>query len=72
MNRLLRLSARRPGPLGAVLLVPTWLVLGVLVLGWIVGIMLLGFAAVLVATVRLLLSPLLGLLAHRSGARRRA
>ena len=72
MNRLLRLGARRPGPLGAVLLVPTWLVLGVLVLGWIVGIMLLGFAAVLVATLRLLVAPLLALVARRPGARPRA
>ena len=66
---LVRLSARRPGPLGALLLVPVWVVLGLAVAAWIVGIMVLGFLAVLLATLRLLLGPPLRLLARLPGVR---
>lgn len=67
MNLLTRLATRRPGPLGAVLLLPTWLLLGVLVVLYVVGMVVLAFLAVLVATVRLLLTAPPGL---RARARR--
>lgn len=53
-----RLARRRPGPLGAALLVPTWIVLGLLLVGYVVVVLALAFAAVLVHTVRLFLTPL--------------
>lgn len=53
-----RLAARRPGPLGWLLLPFTWLLLGVLVVVYFVAMISLGFAAVVVHTVRLFLSPL--------------
>ena len=67
--RPLRLPAPRPGPLGRALLLPTWIVLGLAVLVYVVGLMVFSFAAVLVATVRLLLAApaaLLGRLLPRS------
>lgn len=69
MRDLVRLAARRPGPLGTLLLLPTWILLGALVVLYVVGIMLLAFLAVLVATLRLLLSPPLSLLARLPGVR---
>lgn len=61
-----RLLRRRPGPLGAALLLPTWLLLGALLVLYVVGVLALAFAAVLVATVRLLLQPVQALVG-RSG-----
>ena len=58
------LPVRRPGPLGTALLLPTWIVLGLAVVLWVVGIMVLAFLAVLVATLRLLLSAPVALLAR--------
>ena len=53
--RPIRVPARRPGPLGTALLLPTWIVLGLAVVLYVVGVMVLAFLAVLVATLRLLL-----------------
>lgn len=64
MKRLLRLGARRPGPLGTALLLPTWVMLGLAVVLWVLGIMVVALLAVLVASVRLLLLPLQALLAR--------
>lgn len=50
------LPARRPGPLGAALLLPMWLLLGLAVVLYVVGVMLFAFLAVLVASLRLLLA----------------
>lgn len=64
-----RMPARRPGPLGRALLLPAWIGLGLAVLLYVVGVMVFAFAAVLVATVRLLLAApgaLLGRLLPRS------
>ena len=54
--RPLRVPARRPGPLGTALLLPTWVVLGLAVVAYVVGVMVFAFLAVLVATLRLLLA----------------
>ena len=54
--RPLRVPARRPGPLGTALLLPTWVLLGLAVVLYVVGVMVFAFLAVLVATLRLLLS----------------
>ena len=67
--RRLRVPAPRPGPLGRALLLPTWVVLGLALLLYVVGVMVFSFLAVLVATVRLLLAApgaLLGRLLPRS------
>lgn len=67
--RPVRVPARRPGPLGTALLLSTWLVLGLAVVLYVVGLMVFAFLTVLVATVRLLLAApaaLLGRLLPRS------
>lgn len=58
-QRLHHLAVRRPGPLGTLLLPPTWVLLGLAMVAYVVLVMLLAFAAVLVATLRLVLTPLL-------------
>jgi hypothetical protein len=68
-ERLERLAARRPGPTGWVLLPFTWIALGVLVVAYVVMILALAFAAVLVATLRLFLTPPLRQLARLPGVR---
>ena len=60
--RPLRVRARRPGPLGTALLLPTWVLLGLAVVLYVVGVMVFAFLAVLVATLRLLLSAPVALL----------
>lgn len=62
--RLRGLATRRPGPAGTALLVPTWVALGVALVVYVVGMLALAFAAVLVATLRLLLTPPLAALAR--------
>ena len=62
MKTLARLAARRPGPLGALLLVPTWLLLGLALLLYVVAIMVLSFAVIVLATWRLVAGPPLALL----------
>ena len=69
-ERLRALGTRRPGPGGAVLLPLTWVVLGALVVLYIAAILALAFAAVLVATLRLFLTPVLRHLARLPGLRR--
>ncbi len=64
----LRPPARRPGVWGALLLGPTWVVLGAALVCYVVGMLALAFLAVLVATLRLLLTPPLSWLARVSGA----
>ena len=54
--RRLRVPAPRPGPLGRALLLPTWIVLGLALLLYVVGVMVFSFLVVLAATVRLLLA----------------
>ena len=67
--RAVRVPARRPGLLGAALLLPTWLVLGLAVVLYVVGLMVFAFLAVLVATVRLLLAAPAALLGRLSPRR---
>jgi len=69
VKRLARLAARRPGPLGSVLLLPTWILLGLALVLYVVGVLALAFLAVLVATLRLVLGPPLRLLAPLPGVR---
>ena len=64
--RAVRVPARRPGLLGTALLLPTWLVLGLAVVLYVVGLMVFAFLAVLVATVRLLLAAPAALLGRLS------
>lgn len=64
VNRLLR---RRPGAAGVALLLPTWVLLGVVLVGYVVAMLALAFVAVLVATLRLLLTPPLTALARALG-----
>lgn len=64
----MRLPAPR-GPLGAVLLLPVWVLLGVAMVLYVVGIALFAFLAVLVATLRLVLTPPWALLARLPGVR---
>ena len=61
---------RRPGPLGVLLLPPTWILLGLALLLYVLGVLLLAFVAVLVATLRLLLGPPLRLLGEAWTGRR--
>lgn len=68
----IRPPARRPGPLGGLLLGPTWVVLGAVLVGYVVAVLALAFLAVLVATLRLVLTPPLTWLARVTGVRRRA
>lgn len=58
-QRLHHLARRRPGPLGTLLLPLTWVLLGLAIVAYVVLVMLLAFAAVLVATLRLVLTPVL-------------
>jgi hypothetical protein len=67
----LGVPARRPGPLGALLLVPTWVLLGAALVAYVVAVLALAFAAVLVATLRLVLTPPLTRVARGAAARRR-
>jgi len=69
VKRLVRLAARRPGPLGPALLLPTWILLGLALVLYVVGVLALAFLAVLVATLRLVLGPPLRLLAGLPGVR---
>ena len=69
MTRLGRLATRRPGRLGTALLVPTWILLGLALVAYVVGVLALAFLAVLVATLRLVLGPPLRLLARLPGVR---
>ena len=69
MKRLARPAARRPGPLGGVLLLPTYVLLGLALVAYVVGVLALAFLAVLVATLRLVLGPPLRLLARLPGVR---
>jgi len=69
VKRLARLAARRPGPLGSALLLPTWILLGLALVVYVVGVLALAFLAVLLATLRLLLGPPLRLLARLPGVR---
>ena len=57
---------RRPGPLGVPLLLATYVLLGLGLVVYVVGMLALAFAAVLVHTVRLLLGPPLAALRGRS------
>ncbi|MCW2623155.1 MAG: hypothetical protein JWL64_2757 [Frankiales bacterium] len=68
-ERLRRLAARRPGPWGYVLQPLVWIGLGIVVVTYLVAILALAFAAVLVATLRLFLTPPLRLLARAPGVR---
>lgn len=61
-ERVKRFARRRPGPLGTLLLVPTWLLLGLAAMLYVVVVTVLAFAAVLVHTARLFLGPPLRLL----------
>lgn len=54
-----RLARRRSGVLGTALLVPTWILLGALMVLYVVVVTVLAFAAVVVHTVRLFATPLL-------------
>ncbi len=69
MTRLASLAARRPGVLGLVLLLPTYVLLGVALVAYVVAMLALAFLAVLVATLRLLLAPPLRALARAPGVR---
>ncbi len=69
-ERLHHLARRRPGPLGTLLLPPTWLLLGLVMVAYVVLVMLLAFAAVVVATLRLVLTPVLTWLSWLPGLRR--
>ena len=60
------MSSRRPRPL---LLPLTWVVLGLAMVLYVVGVLVLAFLAVVVATARLLLGPPLRLLARLPGVR---
>jgi hypothetical protein len=61
-ERVQRLTRRRPGPLGTALLIPTWVVLGLLAMLYVVVVTVLAFAAVVVHTARLLVMPITALL----------
>ncbi len=66
---MLRPPPRHAGPLGLVLVLPTWVLLGAALLVYVVAMLALAFLAVLVATLRLLLTPplsALGRAARRS------
>lgn len=63
-----RLARRRPGPLGTALLVPTWVLLGALMVLYVVVVTVLAFAAVLVHTARLFYTPPLAWLRRVAGA----
>jgi len=65
----LRPPVRRPGPRSALLLAPVWVVLGAALVVYVVAMLALAFLAVLVATLRLLLTPPLARLALRSPRR---
>lgn len=66
-RRLAALGVRRPGLLGSVLLLPTWIALGALLVAYVVAMLALAFLAVLVATLRLLLTPPLSALGRAFG-----
>lgn len=66
-DRVKRFARRRPGVLGALLLVPTWIALGALCLLYVIVVTLLAFAAVVVHTARLFLGPPLRLLGRLTG-----
>ncbi len=65
----LRRPVRRPGPLGTLLLGPAWVGLGAVLVCYVVAMLALAFLAVLVATLRLLLTPPLTWLSRGLGVR---
>lgn len=69
MKRLLALAARRRGPLGLALLLPTWVLLGLALTLYVLGMLAVALLAVVVATLRLLLTPPLRLLARAPAVR---
>lgn len=60
------LVRRRPGPVGTALLPLTWLLLGVALIVYVVGLLVLAFAGVLVATLRLVAGPPLAAMGRTS------
>jgi hypothetical protein len=62
-------SARPTTPLGRALLPLTWVLLGAVLVVYVVGMLALAFAAVLVMTLRLLLTPPLTALGRAPGVR---
>lgn len=69
MTPLAALAARRPGRRWGVLLLPAYVLIGVALVVYVVGMLALAFLAVLTATLRLLLTPPLRLLARAPGVR---
>lgn len=66
-ERVQRFARRRPGVLGTALLVPTWVLLGALMVLYVVAVTVLAFAAVVVHTARLFYTPPLNWLRRVSG-----